>query len=450
VAEVDDDSAQCSAPWLVRQVEEPSASGIAATVARLVRDGTLTEGTRLPTVRELAPLLHVGPATVSAAWATLKAQRFITGGGRGGMRVTGGSSGPSPLRYENITHFWNAGTLNLARAVPDRALLPDLTKALQHAAAGAEVGSYEVEPITESLQKIAAATWPFPAEAWQATRGGYDGLLTLLTTSVVGGEYVAVEEPATPRLLDILDQVGARVLPVALDQDGPRPEALRAALQHKPVAFVYEPRTSSWQGATVTAERQADLARILEPTDLLIVEDDAWGPLSDHPYHGMGELLPDRTVMVRSYSKSHSPDLRVGVLGGASAPVERVGAYRHFGDGWTSRILQDALAWLLRDRATRRVVDRARRTYAERRAAFAALLEARGLETRGGENLALWVPVRSEHQASLVMASYGIATMGCSASWTGPAPSGIRVTTSLEIPEPERVADVIALAAAAP
>jgi DNA-binding transcriptional MocR family regulator len=439
-----------SPDWLAQRIEEPSSAGIAAAVARLIRDGSLAPGARLPTVRALAARLHVGPGTVSAAWGTLKKQRFIEGAGRSGMRVTGSVGGPSPLRYENITRLWQEETLNLLRAVPDPALLPDLRPALRHAVEDPKLHTYEVEPITEALQAAVAPTWPFPAEAWVCSRGGYDGLLSLLSTTVVSGEFVALEEPATPRLLDILDQIGARVLPVELDDEGPRPEALARALRHRPVAFVYEPRNSSWAGATVSPRRQQELAALLEPHDLVVIEDDAWGSLSEEPYHGVGALLPGRTVMVRSYSKSHSPDLRVGVVGGASRPVERVRAYRHFGDGWTSRILQNALAWMVEDPGTRAAVRHASEVYTERRRRFAAAIRARGLEVRGGDNLALWVPVNNEHQAELVLASHGIATMGCRASWRGrPPQDGIRVVTALEVPDLERVADIIALAAQA-
>ncbi|WP_109474618.1 aminotransferase class I/II-fold pyridoxal phosphate-dependent enzyme [Ornithinimicrobium cavernae] len=437
------------AAWLAAQIEEASAAGIAATVSRLIRDGTLEAGTRLPTVRDLAPRLHVGPGTVSAAWRALREQRFVEGGGRGGMRVAGSVGGPSPLRYTNITRYWSPDTLNLSRAVPDPALLPDLAPALQHALTDPKLHSYEVDPITASLQAAAASTWPFPAEAWLCSRGGYDGLLGLISTSVVAGETVAIEEPATPRLLDILDHVGARVLPVALDDDGPVPERLAAALRHKPVAFIYEPRNSSWAGATVTPTRQAELAQLLEHENLLVIEDDAWGTLSAEPYHGVGALLPHKTVMVRSYSKSHSPDLRIGVVGGAASPIERVRVFRQFGDGWTSRILQDALAWLLTDPESQATVTRASEVYTERRQRFAALLRERGLEVHGGDNLALWVPVRNEHQAMLVMASHGIATIASSASWSGRGPEGVRVVTAHHVPELEKVADVIALAAQA-
>lgn len=438
-----------STSWLIERIEEPSSAGIAATVARLIREGTLTAGMRLPTVRTLAARLHVGPGTVSAAWSTLKKQRFIEGGGRAGMWVSGDVGGPTPLRYENVTRLWREQTLNLSRAVPDPLLLPDLGSALQHALTNPKLHSYEVEPITPALRAAADATWPFGAEAYMCSRGGYDGLLTVLTTSVVAGEYVAVEEPATPRLLDILDQVGARVLPVHLDSAGPQPESLAAALTHRPVAFVYEPRNSSWAGATTTPVRQQALANLLAGQDVLIIEDDAWGLLSDEPYFGVGSLLPEQTVLVRSYSKSHSPDLRLGVVGGAGAAVERVLAYRHFGDGWTSRILQDALAWMLGDAETQATIRHASEVYTRRRTTFAELIRDRGLQVHGGDNLALWVPVTNEQQASLVMASHGIATMGCAVSWTGTAPQGIRVVTALEIPHLEQVADIIALAAQA-
>lgn len=435
--------------WLAGQIDEASAAGIAATVSRLIRDGTLTPGTKLPTVRDLAPRLHVGPGTVSAAWRALREQRFVEGGGRAGMRVAGTVGGPSPLRYTNITRYWNHDTLNLSRAVPDPELLPDLATALQHALTDPLLHSYDVEPISEPLREAVEATWPFPAEAWMCSRGGYDGLLGLVSTSVVAGETVAVEEPATPRLLDILDHVGARVLPVPVDDQGPIPEHLARALTHKPVAFIYEPRNSAWAGATVSPERQRILAGMLQDEDLIVIEDDGWGPLSPEPYHGVGALLPHKTVLVCSYSKSHSPDLRIGVMGGAADPVERARVYRHFGDGWTSRILQGALAWMLTDPTSQAAVARAAEVYTERRERFAALLRERGLEVRGGDNLALWVPVLSEVQAMLVMASHGIATIGVSSSYARRGTQGVRVVTANDIPELDKVADVIALAAQA-
>lgn len=53
-----------TAGTLAQRIESPTPSGIAASLARLVADGTLAPGDRLPTVREVARSLGVSPATV--------------------------------------------------------------------------------------------------------------------------------------------------------------------------------------------------------------------------------------------------------------------------------------------------------------------------------------------------------------------------------------------------
>jgi DNA-binding transcriptional MocR family regulator len=435
-----------SSAWLAEQISEPTAAGIAAAVARLVRQGTLAPRTHLPTVRALAPRLNVSSGTVSAAWATLRKQEIIAGGGRAGTWVLGGLAVPRPARYENITHLWPGKTLNLSRAVPDPALLPDLRPAFEAALGDPQVHSYEVVPITGPLREAAAASWGFPAESWMAVGGGYEGLLLLLRTSVVPGEHVAVEDPATPRLLDILDSVGARSVPVAMDADGPVPASLREAMTSQPVAFVYEPRSSSRLSASVTPARRDALAEILAVNGTLVIEDDGLGELSSQPYHGVAEVLPAQSVLVRSYSKSHSPDLRLAVMAGARDAIERVRVYRQFGAGWTSRFLQNALAWSLTDEASRAAVAVARQTYRERREFMTALLAERGVRSHGRDGLGVWVPVRSEQEALLVLASHGIAVATAREGWTRPAPPAVRIATGLPIPRPEAVADALALA----
>lgn len=444
--EAGDGMPEVSSAWLASEIAEPSAAGIAAAIARLVRTGVLAPQTRLPTVRALAPRLNVSPATVSAAWATLRKQQIIAGGGRAGTWVLGGLAVPRPARYENIVHLWPDRTLNLSRAVPDPQLLPDLAPALQHALADPQVHTYEVVAISGPLREAVVPTWPFEASDWIAVEGGYGGLLLLLRTSVVAGEPVAVEDPATPRMLDIVDSVGARVVPVATDAEGPVPESLRQAMASRPVAFVYEPRSSSRLGASVTPQRRDELAAILEPEGILVIEDDGLGELSSQPYHGVGECLPDQTALVRTYSKSHSPDLRLAVMAGAHDAIERVRVYRQFGAGWTSRLLQNALAYLLQDDDARACVDRARLVYQERRDSMLRRLADRDVAAHGVDGLGIWVPVHSEHEAQLVLASHGIAVLTAAGSWTRPGAPAIRVSTGLPVPEPEAVADALALA----
>lgn len=436
--------------WLVSQIDEPSAAGIASSIARLIRDGSLAPGTALPPVRNLAKRLHVGSATVSAAWRTLREQRLVEGGGRAGIRVSGPIGGASPSRYENVSKYWREGTLNLSRATPDPALLPDFAPALQSAMTDPDLHSYELADITPALRAAVEPTWPFEPEALLCSRGGYDALFGLITTSIVAGDYVAVQEPSTARTLDLLDQARARVIPVPVDESGPRPEALQRAMALRPAMFIYEPRSSSWASSTMTVERRQLIADILAPHDVLIVEDDPWSTLCPAPYAGVGALLPHRTVLIHSFAKSHSPDLRVGVLGGANAPIERVRVYRHFGDGWTSRILQNTLAHLLCDDEARARIEHARSVYDERNEAFRALLADRGVVAeRCASGLAVLASVAREDSAALVLASHGIATLTAGDCWSGRSHPSVRLRTALELEDPERIADVVAQAARA-
>ena len=78
----------------------------------------------------------------------------------------------------------------------------------------------------------------------------------------------------------------------------------------------------------------------------------------------LGSWLPDRTVHIRSFSKSHGPDLRLAAIGGAGEVVAAVANRRLLGPGWSSRILQAVLVDLLADPATADVLDHARAEYA--------------------------------------------------------------------------------------
>ena len=64
-----------------------SSRGIAAAVSRLVRDGELNAGAKLPTVRALAERLGTSPTTVSEAWHSLARSGIIDPRGRHGTFV---------------------------------------------------------------------------------------------------------------------------------------------------------------------------------------------------------------------------------------------------------------------------------------------------------------------------------------------------------------------------
>lgn len=436
------------AEWLAERLSERTARGIAVETSALIRSGVLPIGSQLPTVRDLAFRLGVSPATVSEAWSELRRQKMISGRGRKGTWVFGDTVAPRPARMGSVGYF-GEGVLDLSLAVPDRALLPPLAAALAHGATAENVNSYERTPILAELKAAAERRWPYRPETFLATNGGYNAVYAALHALVMPGASVAIEDPTAMRLLDIIEDLGAEIIPVACDDDGPLPVSLATALARKPTAFIYQPRTHSVTGRAITADRLAELGRVLEGSDTLIIEDDGVGDVSPLPPVSLGARFPERVVHILSFSKALGPDLRLAVLSSSAGIVRQIQSYRSFSSGWTSRLLQAATAWLLNDKASMGMVATAREVYATRRAALAAALAVRGIALPAGDGLCVWVPVISEQYALVTLAAHGIAVLPggkCSVRAT----SHIRVATGILSDRYEAVADAIARAAAAP
>lgn len=435
--------------WLAEQILDPSAPEIAATVGKLIRSGAITPGARLPAVRDLAARLHVSPATVSAAWGQLRRRNVIAGQGRQGSWVSFRPQRSGPQRYGDIETLWSSTTRNLIHAVPDVNLLPDLHQALTAALADRQLNSYYREQITDELRAAIEPTWPTASEELLVTSGGYEGLRLVLASGLMPGERVAVANPATARLLDILEHVGVRPIPVATDAEGPVLESLQWALAQGPAAFIYEPRSSSHLGVSLSEGRRNALADELRQAEVMIIEDDGVGDIAEAPYRGVGEVLPEQTVLVRSYSKTHGPDLRLAVVGGHAESVRRANDMLQYGSGWTSRILQNALSHLLQDSVAQSNIRHAREIYSQRRHLLVNMLAERGVRVHSHDGLSVSVPVRNEQQALLVLASHGIAAIGTGSASLEEDVQAIRLPVGAEFRNPEEVAEVFALSARA-
>lgn len=434
----------CEARWLAERITNKTIRGIALETSALVRAGVLPVGTRLPAMRDLAYELGVSPATISEAWSELRQQKIISGRGRNGTRVCAERFIAKPERLASAGHY-GANVLDLSMAVPDQALLPPLAKAMVYATSVGDLNSYARSRIVPELRDAIAGDWPYEPEAFLAINGGYNGVYTTLRALVRPGSVVAVEHPTAMRLLDILEDLGVKIVPVLSDSEGPLPASLSQALAERPAAFLFQPRLHSVTGQTVTLQRIEALGDVLAESDTLIIEDDGLADISAERPVSLGKRFPDRTVRIVSFSKTLGPDLRLAVLSGSASIVEQIQSYRAFSAGWTSRVLQAAVAWLIRDEETSQIVAAARATYQERRDTLARELRERGVQTMPGSGLCLWVPVQSEPFAMVTLAARNIAVVPGNKFSILPS-AHIRVATSKLTSGHAQVAEAIALA----
>jgi DNA-binding transcriptional MocR family regulator len=430
--------------WFAEKIADRSIRGIGLETGALIRAGRLPVGSRLPAIRDIAYAMKVSPATISEAWSDLRRQKIIAGRGRNGTWVCGDRFIAKPERLASSGKY-ATGALDLSIAGPDITLLPTLDEALAYASSVNNLNSYERSRIVPELREAAMARWPYAPEAMLATSGGYNAVYSALHALVAPGAAVAVEDPTAMRILDIIEDLGGRIVPVACDGDGPLPQSLTEALKDRPAVFIFQPRLHSVTGQTVSANRLMQLGDILADCDTLIIEDDGVGDISAATPISLGSRFPDRTIHIMSYSKPFGPDLRLAVLSSSAAIVEQIQSYRAFSAGWTSRLLQGAAAFLLRDARSWEKITAAQAIYKNRRDRFANALRARGVNAPGGHGLCLWLPVVSEPFAMVTLAARNIAVNPGNKFSVSTAPH-IRIATSTLTDRSEEVADAVALA----
>ncbi|MET3616347.1 DNA-binding transcriptional MocR family regulator [Rhizobium aquaticum] len=433
-----------SAKWLATKIGDRSTRGIALETSALIRAGVLPVGTRLPPIRDIAFELHVSPATISEAWSELRRLKVITGRGRNGTWVSGNRFVAKPERLSTPGDYGTT-VLDLTFCVPDVALLPPLSEAMAYAASLDKVNSYERSRIIPELRDAVAGRWPYKPEAFLTVNGGYNGIYIAMHALLSPGSTVAIENPTAVRLLDILEDLGVKIVSVACDDDGPTPSSLADALKLRPSAFVFQPRLHAVTGATVSPSRLVELGDVLASSEALIIEDDGLGDISDADPVSLGGRFPDRTIHVISYSKALGPDLRLAVLSSSELIIEQLQSYRAFSAGWTSRLLQGATAWLLKMPETWEALAKARQVYQLRRNSLANALAERGVPITPSGGLCLWLPVISEQFAMVTLAARNIAVAPGGRFSLSPN-NHIRVATSILSDRFDEVADAIALA----
>ncbi|MEU1267970.1 aminotransferase class I/II-fold pyridoxal phosphate-dependent enzyme [Streptomyces sp. NPDC005799] len=416
------------------RIEGRRAAEIAASVERAVGSGELEPGQPLPPMRELAVELGVNPNTVAAAYRILRERGVIETAGRRGSRVR---SKPATTGREYARMDVPEGVRDVASGNPDPALLPPLAKAF---AAAAEQGDrdpvlYGDALIEPELARIARARLDadgVPDGPPAVASGSLDAIERVLAAHLKPGDTVAVEDPGWGSLLDLIPALGLRTAPVGVDDEGPRAEDVRRALEAGARALVVTDRAQNPTGAAVTAARARALRAVLrEHPETLLIEDDHGHGIVDLPLHPLAGVT-QHWALVRSVAKAYGPDLRLAVLTGDPVTVDRVTGRHRLGPGWVSRIVQRAVVHLWTDDALDPSAVAA--AYRERRDLLIDALAERGVAAHGRSGMNVWIPVPDETGAVARLLHAGWA-VSPGARFRMSAPPGIRITVSTLTPE---------------
>src|SRR5689334_4225182 len=241
------------------QIRGNTGNEIAASIEEGIRAGRLGAGAQLPAIRVLARRLAVSPTTVAAAYRSLRVRGLVRAGGRRGTVV----NRRPPLMTPQSAAL-PAGVRDLFSGNPDPTLLPPLRPVLAHLAGAQEL--YGGATNRDDLVRLAIRDFRIdriPAASIAVLSGAMDAIERVLQAHLRPGDMVAVEDPSYSGSLDMIAALGMVPEPIALDDFGPRPPSLAAAIRAGARAVILTPRAQNPTGAALDKNRAAQLREVL-------------------------------------------------------------------------------------------------------------------------------------------------------------------------------------------
>jgi DNA-binding transcriptional MocR family regulator len=436
---------------LYRSIVEALTTDIAA--------GRLGPGDRLPPQREFADARGIAVSTASRVYRELTRRGLVVGEVGRGTFVRSTAAAPPPGEP-------NEALINLEFNVPvlrdqDRLLAPSLQALTRRATA--LKAAMAMPTVTGSPPARQAAARFLSRGAWQIdpatvcfAGNGRQALAAALTLLVPPGHRLGVEALTYPAIKSLAAHLGVEVVPIAMDDDGLRPEALRAVHAQTPLRAVYcQPTLHNPLGITMSPRRRADLARTLTDLGLAAIEDRVYAFLAvdDLP---VAASAPDHVIVVDSLSKRIAPGTTLGI---AVVPPARLAAMldavRRGAWAPSGLAFEVGLRWIA-DGAVAKVSAAKRKDAAARQRILARACEGLAVKADARAYHA-WLPLPDAWRADTFVAAAarrGIAITPGSAFAAAPghAPNAVRL--ALASPEPtvleQSLRTLAALARSAP
>ncbi|QSQ22343.1 PLP-dependent aminotransferase family protein [Pyxidicoccus parkwayensis] len=368
-----------------------SRRDIAGQIYRALRaailDGRLRRGERVPPTRELAKRLSVSRNTVSVAYEWLAAEGLLTGRTRTGSFVQGeapkgraraGATSTVRLRARAIwSTLPDAGapdvpaTHDFRVGIPDSRLFPYETwrrllarqlRATMLSSGYAEAAGHP--GLRESVARHVGVSRGVRADAGDVivTHGAQQALDLIGRVLLEPGDGVAVEEPGYPPARMLFQSLGARVVPVPVDEEG---LDVRALPDDARLVYV----TPSHQfplGMPMSPARRAALLDWAKQRDAVVIEDDYDSEFrfGGRPLETLFSLdRSGRVIYVGSFSKVMLPALRLGFLIAPPSIQRELRLAKRVSDWHSQWPAQAALARFIDEGLLARHIRKMRREY---------------------------------------------------------------------------------------
>ena len=429
---------------------------IAREIEGKIVGGLLKPGERLLPQREFAWQRKIAVSTASRVYAELRRKRLIVG------EVGRGTYVRAPT--DRIAHKVAAHFVDLDQNFPSvpgqsELLARSLASVCTPASLSQSLGPPRA-PFLSRAQSVAASF--LQRESWSPISGnllfasnGREALAVAFATVARRGDRIGVETITYVCVKDIAAWAGIELVPLAMDHEGLLPDAIRQAHRERGLAAVYlQPSLHNPLGVTMSEERRAKIASVLEEEGLFAIEDAVNSFLADGI--PLAAYAPAKVIHVESLSKRVAPSLTAGLI---VVPPELTEHARHVAriaswsaSGW----MLSAAVKLMEDGSAARLAAMKREDATKRQAIARAILQDFQI-VGDGRAYHLWLelprPWRAEAFAAAAAERGIVVTPGGSfAVGPGHAPGALRLTLGTPaVDELERaLRDLVALAHLSP
>jgi DNA-binding transcriptional MocR family regulator len=380
--------------------DAPIYRQLAETLALAIADGTLGEGERLPSERDLAVGLGVSRTTAVTAYRELEARGLVRGHvGRGTFvcaadqptdapfawrgRVALGAQRALDPSLRGILSAAGTDTISFGAGTPAPELFPvelfrrvadDVVRRQPTAAFG--IGPTEGQPrMRVSIAERLAAR----PEQVLIVAGAQQGLDLIARCLLDPGDTVVIDRPGYLGAVQTFRSAGASL--VGWDVERADPDELEdLVLRYRPKLFYTTPTFQNPTGRTLPIDVRRELLRVAARYRLPVVEDDPYSQLwfERRPPPSLFSL-DDRGLVIYlgTASKTLGAGLRLGWLVAPPPIVEQLTLVKARGDLFTNGLTQLVLAEIVGSRAYDRHLAALRSEHAARHAALAAALRRR-------------------------------------------------------------------------
>lgn len=409
---------------------------LADAVAAEIASGVLKPGDRLPPQRTFAYERKIATSTASRVYTELLRRGLVVGEVGRGTFISGeayrGSAASAEPRGAKIDLEFNYPMLPTQSVLIAKSLeglnRPEaLDIALRQATS---VGTQGLRKVTADYLSRHNRDWSPKPEQMVFTANGRQCIAAALAAVVPTGGRCGVEALTYPFIKGIAARLGVTLVPLAMDEHGVRPDAVQKAHREAHLSALYiQPIIQNPLGITMPAARRADLLRVVEKLDLVVIEDAVYAFLDDEP--PLAALAPDRCVVLDSLSKKVAPGLSLGFVVPPLRLRENVMASVRSG-GWTAAGFAFAAAQQLMADGTAAELARLKRIDAQQRQTI-AVTSLSGLEIQTNpKSYHLWLTLPPHWRSQTFVAAAARRDIALTPSTTfaaspGHAPNAVRL-----------------------